>query len=140
MKPKIISKKTVYKCNWIKIDNVRLKLSCGKTVEWQKVKISDGVAVVALDNKNNIYLSKEWRIAWGRDVLQIPAGDCSKCKTEKAVFQQARNELREEIGLDARKWEKLVIAPLSARIEARMHIFLARDLFKSTKEKDVGDH
>ena len=139
MKLKIISEKIGYECDWIKIKDVKLKLPKIGIVNWQKIKVADGVAIVALDDKNNIYLVKEWRIAWGRDILEIPVGNCRLCRTEKERLRQARNELREEVGLDARKWEKLIISHISPRIKADMHIFLAKDLFKSEKEKEPGE-
>jgi len=137
MQPKILSKKIAYKGLWFNVERKKIKLSTGRVVEWENTISPDFVAIVAVDNKNNIYLSKEWRSAWEKEILQIPAGEC-KYKREKEILKQARNELREEIGLDAKKWQKLVTVPFSARDKKRTHVFLARDLFNSKKklEKD----
>jgi len=133
MKPKILSKKIEYESDWLKLESVRLKLPTGKIVKQEKLTISDFVAIVPVDDYKNIYLVKEWRVAWGKEILQIPAGGC-KGRTEKEILNQARNELREEIGFDAKKWQKLLTAPLSARIRVRGHLYLARDLFRSKKK------
>jgi len=138
MKPKILSKKVVYKGPWLNIERKKIKLPTGKVVKWEDVISLDFVAIVALDKKKNIYLSKEWRSAWEREILQIPAGEC-KGKTEKEKLKQAQNELREEVNLGAKKWEKLVSCPFDARRRARAHIFLATDLFKSKKETEDSE-
>jgi ADP-ribose pyrophosphatase len=138
MKPKILSKKVAYKGLWFNIERKKIKLPTGKVVEWENTVSPDFVAIVALDNKNNIYLSKEWRSAWEREILQIPAGEC-KYKKKREILKQARNELREEIGFDAKKWQKLVTVPFSARDKKRAHIFLAKDLFKSKKKPDKDE-
>lgn len=138
MKPKILSRKITYRGAWLTVEKAKLKLPTGKITEWEMSMSSDFVAIVPIDDKMNIYLSKEWRLAWEDEVLQIPAGQC-KGKTEKAILKQARNELREEAGLDAKKWEKLLTCPFAARKRQRIHLFLARDLFKSRKEPDEDE-
>jgi len=104
---KIISRKTKHKGFWADIEELETKLPSGKTCKWENVVSDDVVAIVAIDKENNIYLSKEWRPAWQKEIVQIPAGMC-KYKTEKGIKKQARYELREEIGLDARSWEKMI--------------------------------
>ena len=132
---KIISKKIKYKGLWTGIEQIEVKLPTGKIAKWENVIAGDAVAVVALDKNKNIYLSKEWRSAWQKEILQIPAGMC-KYKTEKGILKQAHNELREEIGLDAKKWEKLITFLLSGRQRTKFHIFLAQDLYQSKKDPD----
>lgn len=138
MRPKILSKKIEYECGWLKIEGVKLRLPNGKIVKWENILTSDFVAIVALDNDKNIYLAKEWRSAWEKEVLQIPAGEC-KGKTKREIFHQAQNELREEIGINAKKWKKLLTCPVDARRKARVHIFLAQDLFKSRKDTEEDE-
>jgi len=138
MKPKILSKKVKYKGIWPKIEGLRIKLSTGKIVNWERIVAKDAIAIVAIDNRNNIYLSKEWRVAWEREILQIPSGEC-KGETEKQILKQAQNELREEVGFDAKKWERLVTCFLSSRQRTRIHIILAQDLFESKKEREDSE-
>lgn len=137
MRPKILSRKIKYKGLWLNVESKKIKLPTGKKVEWENTVSSDFVAIVALDNKSNIYLSKEWRSAWEKEILQIPAGAIEK--NRKEIIKQARNELREEIGFDAKKWEKLVTVCFDARDKKRIHIFLAQDLFKSKKKADEDE-
>jgi len=135
MKPKILSQKLEYECSWMKIEEAKIKLPNGKIKKWQKVTLDDFVEIVPVDKDKNVYFSKEWRVSWGKNVLQFPAGSCAGLKG-KEILQQARNELREEIGMDARKWEKLSTCLNNARIKIKCHIFLARDLYPSKKKND----
>jgi len=135
MKPKVLSRKIKYKGIWLKVERKKIKLPNSKVVEWEDVIAEDAVAIVAVDEKKDIYFSKEWRSAFEKEILQIPIGGC-KGKTYKAQLKQARNELREEIGFDAKKWEKLITVLLGARQKTKVHIFLAEDLFPSKKERE----
>ena len=136
---KIISKKTKYKGFWAKIEGTKIKLPTGKIVEWESIIAADAVAVVALDKEKNIYLSKEWRPVWGRELLQIPAGVCEG-KTEKAVLKQASNELREEIGLDAKKWEKFISFAILLEGKKQFSIFFWRRIYLNPKkQEDEGE-
>jgi len=136
MGTKVLSLKPAYKCSWIEIHKAKIKLPNGVIAEWQKVVIPDFVAIVAVDKKKNIYLSKEWRVSWGKDILHLPAGSLDGKRGERQILQQARNELREEIGLDAKKWQKLIFIQHNARIKLSVHLYLATDLFPSKKKAD----
>ena len=104
-------------------------------VQWNYTEFHDVVAVVAVDKKGLVYLAKEWRLAWNQEILQIPGGVC-KSRTEKGRVQQVHNELREEIGIDAKKIRKLGQFYMSSRIRCMVHLYLATDLFEAKKKPD----
>lgn len=137
-KPKVISEKTVYKDSLTKVVSAKLKLPNGREVDWTYIDNADGVGVLPLDKEENVYLCKEWRVAWKRQVLQIPAGTC-QTDDEKVRLEQVHNELQEEIGLDARKVEKLISYYSSGRINYQPHVYLATELFDSKKDKDQDE-
>jgi ADP-ribose pyrophosphatase len=60
-------------------------------------------------------------------------------KTASGALKQARYELREEIGLDAKKWQKLITYLSGGRQKSKIHIFLAQDLYLSSKRPDDGE-
>lgn len=138
MKPKVISEKTVYKSPLTKVIAAKVRLSNGNIVDWEYIDHADGVAVLPLDRDGNVYLCKEWRLAWSRELIQIPAGTCAT-DNEKVRIQQVHNELREEIGMDARKVEKLIAYYNSGKINYMPHIYLATDLFPSPKTSDESE-
>ena len=138
MKPKIISEKVLYKSNLSEVISAKVKLRNGKIVEWDYFGNADVVAVLPMDSNGNVYLVKEWRPAWRKDLIQIPAGHCLY-KTEAGRLKQVHNELREETGMDAKKINKLVSFAPSARMNYKLHLYLALDLFPSQKAPDEDE-
>ena len=134
-KPKIISEKVLYKSNLSQVISAKVKLPNGKEVEWDYFGNQDVVAVLPVDSKGNVYLVKEWRPAWRNYVMQIPAGHCPY-KTESGRLKQVHNELREETGMDSKKLKKLVSYAPSARMNYKVYLYLAQDLFPSYKDPD----
>jgi 8-oxo-dGTP pyrophosphatase MutT (NUDIX family) len=137
--PKILSRETKFKGQWLEVIGEKVQLSNGKIVEWETPVSNDVVFIVALDDKNNIYLSEEWRVAWEKDILTVPAGGVNNNVTEEERIQQARNELREEVGFDCKKIEKIGTFLASARTRRKYHLYLAKDLFESPKDKDPDE-
>lgn len=135
MKPKVLKEKVLYKSNLSEVISAKIRLKNGKVVEWDYFGNADVVAILPIDNEGNVYFCKEWRPAWRKDLIQIPAGHCS-AKTEKGRLKQAHNELREETGMDARKLKKMVVYAPSARMNYMVHLYLAQDLFLSAKAPD----
>ena len=127
MTPKIISEKVLYKSNLSEVISAKVKLGNGKIVEWDYFGNVDVVAVLPIDKDGNVYLVSEWRPAFRKDIIQIPAGHCP-AKTEAGRLKQAHNELREETGLDAKKLKKLLVYAPGARMNYRLHLYLAQDL------------
>lgn len=138
IKPKIISEKIVYEGPSTKVHLAKVRLSNGKIVEWDHAHGSHVVAMLPLDSDNNVYLVREWRIAWKREVLQIPAGGCDALD-EEGKLKQIHNELREEIGMDARKIDSLASVMLAARTRSKISIYLARDLYPENKDPDPDE-
>ncbi len=139
MKPKIISEKVVYKSSLTKIIATKIKFSNNRVADWEYIDHANGVGILVLDKAKNVYLVKEWRPAWKDYVLQIPAGGCT-ASDEKGRIKQVHNELREEIGLDAKKIKKLISFMGSAKINYMPYIYLATDLFPSTKAPDEDEY
>lgn len=134
-KPKILSEKVLYKSGLSEVIEAKVKLPTGKIVEWDYFGNLDVVAVLPIDSDGDVYLVKEWRPAWRKEIMQIPAGHCT-AKTEAGRIKQVHNELREETGIDAKKISKLVSYAPSARMNYQVHLYLAQDLFPSYKDPD----
>jgi ADP-ribose pyrophosphatase len=88
------------------------------------------VAVLAVDDAGRVLFVRQWRVAAGQALLEIPAGtlDVHDGRTEDPDLA-ARRELEEETGFRAGSWEKLSefwTAPGFA--SERMHLYLATDL------------
>lgn len=136
MRPKIVGpEKIKYSSHRMRIKGAKLRFPGKKPVEWEYLEHPDIVVMLALDKNNNVHLVKEWRLAWKRDVLQIPGGVCDS-KTEKGRLAQAHNELREELGMDAKNIRKLGSFLLGSTMKSEFHLYLATGLFSSEKAPD----
>jgi len=138
MKPKIISEEIVFEGPSVKVHMAKVEFSNGNIAMWDHAHGSDVVVMLPVDEDNNVYLVKEWRIAWKDFVLQIPAGGCD-AQDKKGKLAQVHNELREEIGMDSKKIEHLITCMLAARTGAKINIYLARDLYPSEKSPDPDE-
>ncbi|HET7728097.1 MAG TPA: NUDIX hydrolase [Candidatus Limnocylindrales bacterium] len=88
------------------------------------------IAVLALDPDDRLLLVRQWRVAAGRALLEVPAGtiDVRNGLPEDPDLA-ARRELEEETGYRAARWRKLAefwTAPGFAT--ELMHLYLAEDL------------
>ena len=138
--PEITNEKIKYKGRNITIKSHEIKFPNGKTDEWETPDSNfDVVTVVAFDGEN-VLLSKEWRAYCADYVTMNAAGAIDKNASEEQRLQQARNELQEELGVDAKNVEKLITTYGSARTRIRHDIYLATDLFESKLPGDEHEY
>jgi ADP-ribose pyrophosphatase len=76
----------------------------GKKTTREVVEHSDCIAVVALDEQDNVLLVRQFRHAVGKFLLEIPAGGINP---GEEPIDSVRRELQEEIGYLPRKIDKL---------------------------------
>ena len=86
----------------LRVDSVRL--SNGRQTTREIVEHSDCIAVVVIDESDNVLLVKQFRKPVENELLEIPAGGIDPGENpEEAV----NRELREEIGYMPRKVQRL---------------------------------
>ena len=85
-------------------DDVRMP--GGKIVTREVVEHYGAVAIVAIDDQDRIPLVYQYRHPFGRRLWELPAGLLDV--TGEAPHLTAARELREEAGLQAKKWQVLV--------------------------------
>jgi ADP-ribose pyrophosphatase len=89
------------------------------------------VAIVALDGEDRVLLVRQFRLAAGRTLLEIPAGTLDRAVdgTLEDPDLAARRELEEETGFRAGSWEHLGAFWTAPGFATElMHLYLARDL------------
>ncbi len=118
-----ISKETVYNGKFISVEKRIYELCNGKEAQRDIVVHPEACAVVALDKDNNIYLVEQYRAAFDKILLEIPAGKLDPGETPKEGLIR---ELKEETGLTAGKIIRLTSIAVSPGFCTEViHIYLA---------------
>ncbi|WP_344679752.1 NUDIX hydrolase [Saccharopolyspora taberi] len=96
------------------------------------------VAVVALDDDDQVVLIHQYRYPLGRRLWELPAGLLDVAGEEP--LRTAQRELEEEAGLVAAEWSVLVdIASSPGFTDQCERVFLARSLSEVERPAAVGD-
>lgn len=92
---KKISSKLVYQGKAVSLSVDIVTTVDGKETTREVVQHSECIAVVALDEHDNIILERQFRYAVGKSLLEIPAGGI---EPGEEPVEAVRRELQEEIG------------------------------------------
>jgi ADP-ribose pyrophosphatase len=126
---KVISTKKIFEGRALTLRVDTIDKPSGERITREIIEHSDCIAVVVLDDKDNVVLVRQYRRAAGKALLEIPAGCVEPGeKLEDCV----KRELQEETGYLPGKIKKLggfYAAP--GYCTEFMHIFLASDLKES---------
>jgi len=133
---KILSSKIVYKTPWIEVKEEEVISPTGERKVFGTVDNGQGVQIVAINNKNEVYLIKEYYYVLQEYGVQTPAGGVDE---GDSPLQAAKKELFEETGVIAKKWISLgQTNPLTMIIKSPQNLFLALDIQEGDKkEKDI---
>ncbi len=103
----------------------RLEAPRGGQVDWTVVELGDGVCVLPL-GPEGFRMIRQYRPAVGEAVLEFPAG---RRESGESILETAARELREEAGVEAKRWTRLGwVWPLDGICRHRIHYVLAEDL------------
>ena len=123
---KTLSTEKIYDGVIIHVRRDKVLLPNGHTSTREIVEHPGGVGILALEADGTVLLVRQYRYAFGRTLLEIPAG---KREPGEEPFVTARRELREETGAVAESWTPLgsLIASPGCYDEV-LHLYLARGL------------
>ena len=82
----------------------RVRLADGTETVREVAESPDSVAIVAVDDDQNLLLVRQYRFAAGRELLELPAG---LIEGDDPPMASAQRELREETGFAAGKLTEL---------------------------------
>lgn len=137
IREKIKKEETVFKGGFLKVNLVEVELPNKKIAYRDVVRHPGAVAILTLNENNEVLLEYQYRTAIDEIIMEIPAG---KLEKGEDIKEAALRELKEETGLYANKIEylgkTLVAAGYSDEI---IHIYLAKDLTKGTNDLDEDE-
>jgi ADP-ribose pyrophosphatase len=119
------AKRIVYENPWLRFEAHDIVHPNGAPGEHGLVANSGSSAVVAIED-GDVWLTRQARFAIDRIVLEVVKGSADDGESMLAC---AKREAREEIGVDAARWDALGIAyEIPSIMQEPVALFLARDL------------
>ena len=136
---KIKKTERILDSEFVKVDKDDVILPKGREIpDFYKVTIKDCSAIVAIKEDHHIILKKEYRHCYKQELIEIPAG---VLEAGEDPLKTAKRELLEETGYKSDKWTYLgKTLESSAKLTNYMHIYMAEDCKKVSKQKlDYGE-
>ncbi len=129
---KQLSSETVFEGRVIRVTLDRVELENGRTSTREVVHHHGGAAVAALNEKDEIFLVRQYRYALQRELIELPAG---KLEKGEDPFCAAKRELGEETGFTAADFTDLgAIIPTCGYDSEVIYLYAAKNL------TPVGQH
>lgn len=120
---------------WIQIQHNEVLTPSGSSGIYGVVHFKNyAIGILPLDQDLNTYLVGQYRFPLKQYSWEIPAGGCP---TGTDALATAKRELKEEVGLTAKKWTPLMTMHLSNCVADEVsHIFIAQDLTEGESEPE----
>jgi 8-oxo-dGTP pyrophosphatase MutT (NUDIX family) len=136
---KTLNKKLIYSNPWIKLEEHEVLTPGGKEGIYGKVLFQNiAAAVIPLDEELNTWLVGQYRYTLQEHSWEIPMGGS---QLGQNVLESAKRELKEETGLMASKWTKIMrVHPSNSVSDEEGFVYLAEDLtLGNTQFEDTED-
>lgn len=116
----------VYRDAWIDVTLDAVTRPDGKPGSYTTVRLKSGVCVIALDDRQQVHLTREFHYAVGRVTIEGVSGGI---EVDESPELAAQRELAEELGLTAASWKRLgQVDPFTSAILSTVDLYLAQDL------------
>lgn len=137
MTEKTLSSERIYDGAIIHVRRDRVLLPNGHTSVREIVEHPGGVGILAVDGDGMVLLVRQYRYAFGRTLLEIPAG---KREPGEEPLVTARRELREETGVTADSWTPLG-QPIASPgcYDETLYLYLAQGLHSGDTDPDEDE-
>lgn len=131
---KKISSEIKYQGNVLSMREDVVELPNKSVSKREVVQHNGAVGIVALNDKNEVILVKQFRAGIGRVTVELPAG---KLEKGEQPLECGMRELEEETGYVAENFEKLTaFATSPAILEEIIHVYLATGLKETQVNPD----
>lgn len=134
---KYISGETMFDGKILRVTVDTVELENGKQAKREVVHHHGGSGVVALTDQGDVYLVRQFRYAFGQELLEIPAG---KLEPGEEPLSAAQRELMEECGLTADHYADLnPIYPSVGYDNEVIYMYLATGLHETQANPDEDE-
>ena len=130
----ILNRETIYSGRAFGVQKIKIRLPNQKESIFDLVTHSGSVTIVPVDEAGNIWFVRQYRLGAESQLLELPAGVLEK---EEDPFDCAAREVREEIGMGAKKLQLLgdfYLAP--GYSSEQMFVYLATGLYADELPQD----
>ena len=124
---KTLTSSKIYSNPWIDLYHNEVITPGGTEGIYGKVHYKNiAVGVIPLDEEGNTYLVGQYRYTIDKYSWEIPEGGCPEGQTP---LEAIKRELKEETGLTAKTWEKIMTLYTSNSVcDEKALLYIARDL------------
>lgn len=121
------SSKKIYENPWIKLEEDQVIRPNGSEGIYGKVHFKNkALGIIPLDKNGNTWLVGQFRYTLGQYSWEIPMGGV---RLDEDTIEGAKRELKEETGLIARKWTRLLKIHTSNSVTDEFgFVYIAEDL------------
>jgi ADP-ribose pyrophosphatase len=129
--------RSIYRGKIVEFVLETVELPNGASAQLEIVRHPGGAAAVALDERDQVCLLRQYRHAAGGWLWELPAG---KLEPDEPPFCTARRELAEEAGLEADNWADLGALNSSPGVLTEViYLYLATGLKRVPREHDAHE-
>jgi len=115
-----------YQNSFIRVTEDQVIQPDGELGSYATVRVPRGVAILAIDPQQRVYLTRQFRYALGKASIEVVSGAIDG---DESPLEAAQREAREEMGIEAKAWTELGVVNLDTSIvQSPVHLFLAQDL------------
>jgi len=134
---KTLETRELFRGRILRLEVDRVELEDGSVSSREVVRHPGGAAILPLDADGQVTLVRQFRYAFGQELLEIPAGKLEPGEEPKTA---AIRELEEECGLVAGAVTDLgCIYPSVGYDDEIIYLYLARDLRPTEARPDAGE-
>jgi len=134
---KTLSSRLVYEGRAVKLRVDTVRMPSGRETTREIVEHGDCVAIIAIDDKDNVLLVNQFRKSVEKELLEIPAGGI---EPGEDPVDCVRRELREETGFLPQKVERLGgFYSTPGYCTEYLHLYLATDLVPSPLQAEDSE-
>lgn len=137
MQETILDTEHIYEGRVVKLDVHRVRTPGGQIMQREVIQHQGAVALVALDDRQNVLLVRQYRIGANQPMLEIPAGLLEPGEAPEIC---AARELQEETGYRPAHLERLGgFYPTPGYTTEYIHLYLATGLSEAPLDGDEDE-